>query len=320
VTYDGSYALRVQGASEERALVQRLARQVTLDLRGGRVTLTAQVWAAAEGQRGWLRVTDPDHDSEFETSFVAGPEWRTVTLEFEVPQDAWQLDVALVASPSSELLFDQVSIVGGTAADQGASWLRDGSGEQVPTAGEALAVWIGGRLGRSGLVQRLLTWGPSNVRLLLDNREPLRLAFQSFWGNFGAALVVPLAPLVYRVLTWACVASLVGLGVYACRVWSGKSDRLAAWQRSSLLVFGGAVCLMLVQMLANLVAVFGRWGPQGRYLFPVLVPVAVLLTVGWLLPVGPVRLRWLAVIPGSLGLLVLDCVALRRILAYFCGI
>jgi hypothetical protein len=112
-------------------------------------------------------------------------------------------------------------------------------------------------------------------------RRYFAVLFSGFWGNFGhmeAPLPVPL----YGALALVSGAALVGLG--RCALEARRGRGLAAWQAEALL----AMCVLAAW---SFTVTFFRDGlvqsySQGRHLFPVLAPVAVLFVVGlrWLVP------------------------------------
>jgi len=315
---DGACVLRVAGSlSEGGTLGQRLLSQAAFDLRGRTITLSAQVRADSEGQRGTLNLVDADHGASTVVDFAAGPDWRDVDLQSAVPGDALHLEIRLASAPRSVVYFDQVTIAASPALDAQTQWVRNGSGEQLSSLGEVVAVGIGQRLGFGAAVQRVFVFGLDNLRKMLSNPRPLlELAFKSFWGNFGAALVVPLPSLAYRALALACGLSAIGLGVYLYRTIAGGSHVHQPWQQVALATLGLALFFAVGQIIAALLAMYGAWGPQGRYFFPLIWPIAVFLTLGWTHLV-PGRTRSWLLVGLTLGWVALDCTALVRLAQYF---
>jgi hypothetical protein len=317
---DGAYALRVAGgASTEGMLEQRLSAQTALDLRGHTVALSAQVRANSGTRQGELAVVDLDHAARFGTNFTAGPEWRNVTLQFTVPDDALHLQVVLVSTPQSTIYFSQVALTDLSDPNVALELPRNGSAEQVLTLGEIAAVGAGKWLGFGGLVQRLLSSGQTNLVMLSLNSWPIKLAFESFWGNFGAALVVPLPSSVYRVLKYACALSALGIGYGIYESSRGARHPCPTWQQHSLLMLGTTLLLAGFLVSGPLLAGYGRWSPQGRYLFPIIWPIGIFLTTGWALLMPGRRRPWL-LIGLTAGMIVLDCTALRQLATYFYGL
>lgn len=123
-------------------------------------------------------------------------------------------------------------------------------------------------------------------------RRMAQTTFQSFWGQFGW-MGVPLPPRVYQGL--ALLSALAMLGVVDA--WPALR---AAWRhrptRHSLLLLGAWLALTLAGYLwYNLTYV----QHQGRYLFPAIIPLGLLFTVGvWRL----VRRRplWILIVVAAL--------------------
>jgi len=107
------------------------------------------------------------------------------------------------------------------------------------------------------------------------------LTFAGFWANFGW-LTLPLDPVWYAMLALLCLALVVGLGLWfsdELRLWKRGRDSLPTWQNKSVLLLLVGLCLILFQTFLPMI---GRhWQPQGRYLFPAIIPIAMLLSLGW---------------------------------------
>ncbi len=150
---------------------------------------------------------------------------------------------------------------------------------------------------------------PSSITL------PFLLTFASFWANFGW-MNVPLDLGWYAALAVFSLLALFGLGFLAIRVVRGI-DTHEVWQRRALLMLLLAVVLIFAQTF-GLIIVRGIH-QQGRYLFPALIPLAVLFTLGlreWV----PARHRSIFPLGLMLGIFVLDSVSLcYYIIPYFYG-
>ncbi len=319
--FDGVHALRVTGEiSREGSLIQQILPQVTLDLRGHMISLKAKVRAGETPCDGALAIVALDEPRwEARVDFRADSTWQDVMLRLDMPANAVHLQVALIAAPGAVIYFDQITIADLSRPDLPVEGLQNGSGESTSTVGEIITLQIGKRLGLERTLLRFFSLWRENVRKLWRDPWPIRLAFESFWGNFGAALVVPLPPVVYQVLKCACALSLLGLGIYAYRVISGRGGAPERWQRLSLWLLAFALIMMLLQAFAPLLAMYGLWVPQGRYLFPVIWPISVFLILGWY-QLMPERVQlWLPAILIT-GMLALDCTALHAITSYFYNI
>jgi hypothetical protein len=122
----------------------------------------------------------------------------------------------------------------------------------------------------------------------------LTITFNSFWGQFGW-MALPLQDWMYRVFQAVMVAAAGGLVVDAVALRRDGGRARAAYVRRAWLVMG-AVMLLALAAYIFYNAEFLQF--QGRYLFPALIPLALLLALGldawrrWLLP--HVRLaQWL---------------------------
>jgi hypothetical protein len=313
---EGNCALRLAGAFQEGALTQALPAQATLDARGRTIEVTAAVRALGQPGRGALVVTDLDSGTQARADFAATNEWQTVALRFQVPEDALHLQMGLVVAPGAELLFDQVAVHPAAEAVSGVPWLRNPSGEEQSSLAEVTLVTLARRLGQGGAVQRLFTLSPASLWSLVANRRWVDLSFGSFWGNFGAALVVPLTPAVYCILKWACGLAIVGLGVHAVRARRGGGAAATRSRMDTLAMLAVGYLLAWVLALIPGLGLEGRWTLQGRYLFPAIWPIAALLATGWLNLVPPRGRGW-AALAVMAGMVALDVAGLARMGRYF---
>ena len=106
----------------------------------------------------------------------------------------------------------------------------------------------------------------------------LQYVFESFWGLFFY-LNVPMLPVVYSTLQIVCALGiLVTIGVIASSGLRRQSLFLHtfAWQ-VMLCVLISFVILLATNIWTNVTYDFQ---PQGRYFFPVLVPIGIALTLG----------------------------------------
>jgi hypothetical protein len=101
------------------------------------------------------------------------------------------------------------------------------------------------------------------------------LGFASFWANFGW-LTVPLDVGWYVVLAVLSLVAFLGGLRGAWRVWHdrpGGASRRCVWR-----ILGLAILLVFAQSLVSMLS--RQIPPQGRYLFPALVPIALCFTWG----------------------------------------
>ncbi|HML21334.1 MAG TPA: DUF2142 domain-containing protein [Aggregatilinea sp.] len=142
-----------------------------------------------------------------------------------------------------------------------------------------------------------------STRVYLENYA--ETTFHSFWGQFGwMALVMP--DWVYRVFLIFTLAVLVGALLFT--IYARWPRNLDGPQRDALVLFAAAVALVLAAyLLYNLD--FVQF--QGRYLYPALIPLALLVGIGlygWVAPLAA-RIPALTLIPllaiAALGLFAL---------------
>lgn len=106
----------------------------------------------------------------------------------------------------------------------------------------------------------------------------LKYVFVSMWGHFGW-MNVTLGVQAYWGFAAVSFASLLGLGLYLVR----DFRREPVARRATLIVFAASVLIALFLIIAIQVRYWDLgWGgdPQGRYLFPVLIPLAALFLLG----------------------------------------
>jgi 4-amino-4-deoxy-L-arabinose transferase-like glycosyltransferase len=147
-------------------------------------------------------------------------------------------------------------------------------------------------------------------RVYLENYA--RTTFHSFWGQFGW-MALPLQDRIYRLIQIGLVAMLIGLVISVIRHRSWRTWQARTWGLMAL--FGLSIVLVTGQfMIYNLT--FVQF--QGRYLYPALVPLALLVGLGfggWTLLASRryAWAGWLAIVPPFL-LLILAWYALDQII------
>jgi hypothetical protein len=118
---------------------------------------------------------------------------------------------------------------------------------------------------------------PSSLPGLADLALWGALLFTTFWGNFGWA-TVQLDAAWYGLALIVTAISGVGWVKLAWN-WRRCLPALAPWQR-----WAGAICaLAVLSVVAQMVALIlvGGIHQQARYLFPAIVPIALMLVLGW---------------------------------------
>jgi len=153
-----------------------------------------------------------------------------------------------------------------------------------------------------------------------------RVLFESFWAYFGW-MKVYLDPIWYQLIALVSVVAIGGVGTFLIRTVT-KPTTLALWQKKYLLLF--FLCVIFAIAIAMFYGVrvwahfqsfrpMERPKPQGRYLFPAIIPIATLFMLG-LRELVPIRYHklWLPICVG--GFILLDSVSLiRYIIPFFYG-
>lgn len=147
-----------------------------------------------------------------------------------------------------------------------------------------------------------------------------RFLFETFWGRFALFQVQwPLA--FYVVAAGLSLVALAGLVLFVGRVMKGIHKR-PTWLLASLSLLAFSVVTMIVMVYANEIRRWDLgWGgwPQARYLFVVIIPIAVLFVQGWS-EVVPQRYRTAWVSALLVLLLLLDTFSIAfLIIPYFYG-
>ena len=266
---------------------------------------TARAW---EGE-ATACLTLNDERSRSETCAIVGPAWQRISVTHTVAADAILLYTSL-----------SVGAQGDPRAQGLVAW--DDLALTVEMDGANLLVNPGGEIRGSRLedaadrLERALRLPPDWMRRL---REPASydrpalaryglyflLTFAGFWGNFGW-LQMPLRLIWYEVLALICMMAALGWiklgGRGSAR--AAANDR-ARWALLTLFAVG-----IVGACLQTFLPMIGRdWQPQGRYLFPALMPIVAWLLQGlgaWV----PSRARPALLASWLAGLFLLNAVAL----------
>ncbi len=102
------------------------------------------------------------------------------------------------------------------------------------------------------------------------------LTFKSFWGVFGY-MTIYLDSRFYRIIFLICVSSSLGLVCGLLRR-ARRKDLLSDWRFRILGLFALSTVLIIFASAYN--SLYKDFQPQGRYLFPALIPICVLLLLG----------------------------------------
>ncbi len=107
----------------------------------------------------------------------------------------------------------------------------------------------------------------------------IAMTFESFWGRFGW-MNVRMADWVYIVL--GVVSAMLLVGVVVRLASHGSVVALRRGVRRGLLLYGVSALMALGFVLGTFVVYYSPYGnfSQGRYLFPALIPLAVLIGYG----------------------------------------
>jgi hypothetical protein len=268
-------------------LFQSITGQKAQALRGEMVEATALVRSGDDHfQPGRLTIRDAAAYSQ--VTFVAGHTWTAVTISHTVAPTTTYVKLAVApgygrsATEKGRLLIGDLRL---TSADAD-NLLRNGSFDEAAPWGEILVI--------APVEPRWQQFGPRFLNPEAYSRSALGryalytgLTFAGFWGNFGW-LQRPLPVWIYGLLALVCL--LAALGLIRCLIRTGQAQArqeaegldgkkpIPDLPRLSVLSWLLAVTVIALQTLIPMV---GRdWQPQGRYLFPALLPWTGLLLVG----------------------------------------
>lgn len=276
----GSRALALYGAPHtSMEAVGRVSEQLNL-LRGQRVHASAYVRAGSGTVECSLFVRD--NTGTTAVPFTANEEWIEITAAYDVPQQASFFTVGLMVEPTEQTLYvDDLSLA---LSEGGQANLLSNSGAEstVSLLDRLLADKAYLRLGLPWNLHRTLL-GSSHLsgESLHWYRQCLGLLYRTFWGTF-AYLALPLPGTWYRTIGAAILLAALGwawLGLSALR--RRVSANLAAWQWRAVLLLGLGIAFDLALLLLTVMRPDRFWMPQGRYLFPLILPLAAFLALGW---------------------------------------
>jgi hypothetical protein len=253
-----------------------------------------------------------DEGTRTESCTIAGAAWQRITVTHSISADA----VLLYA-------FAGVGGWGDAAARGVLAWddleLTPASGDGnllVNPGAEARASWLADLADRADralhlppdVLRRLAEPASYDPRALARYGLYLLLTFAGFWGNFGW-LQVPLGLIWYEALALICTVAALGwvrLG-WRALVRSGAEGVHDKAARAFLTLLAGGILFALDQTFLPMI---GRdWQPQGRYLFPAMIPLVTWLLLGlgaWASP----RARHALLVAWLSALFLLNAVAL----------
>jgi 4-amino-4-deoxy-L-arabinose transferase-like glycosyltransferase len=288
------------------ALALHLARAVSMLFGAATVALTMALARAIFGSRGAvpplagaLVAFNPQFlflhgavSNETLLSTLYAGSLLALLAAFREPAATWRW--AAVALLSSAALLTKISAitlvpVSGLAL---ALSTRRVSLRAILRSAAIMAAIVAAVFGWWLLRNQLLLGDPLGFSLLHDalrpfaRVEPLRpgdlvefvtTQFRSFWGVFGW-MTVPAPRWFHAMLAASTAAAVVGLG----RVIAGRANlEIPRERRAALLLLGAAIAFQEAFLLAAIRTFDASWY-QGRYLFPVVAPVAVFLAIGLL--------------------------------------
>ncbi len=168
-------------------------------------------------------------------------------------------------------------------------------------------------------IERALSRGDRDASAMSSYLLFSLLTFASFWANFGW-MNIPLDPAWYGVLAVVSLISFLGLALRMLREITSSREQILfreRWQKAAFLVLLVASLLMLAQT-SSLMAI-QNIPQQGRYLFPVIVPLSILFVLG-LRELIPSSYRHVFLLICIIGLFLFDGLCLTYyILPYFYG-
>ncbi len=266
VAHSGRYAFLLPDLGVEKPswIVQALPEAIARRMRGHVVTLRAWVRSDVPSR---IRLTVDDGVASKEKVFGTTERWQEVALSGQIAPEATRLRIIFSREEGAyagAVYLDDVSLIA-----LGHEWIANGSAESPKRYVEGFAA----------AYLRLPPWflrgllEPSSYDLAALRRYGLYIAllFPNFWANFGW-LTLPLPIWAYGVIALVCAFVAWGWR-YGRRLWAAR------WQRRALILLTLQMAFMVVGILLPMI---GRdWQPQGRYLFPALVPVAIGWAGGW---------------------------------------
>jgi hypothetical protein len=235
--------------------------------RGQQITATVLVRSTTgEAAPGRLALRDTAGYSE--TAFEASDEWQPVHVQHTLAITTTYLRLivgpgwGLSPNETGQLWVAEAAVRPVNGPLESTTLLRNGDFSDGARLGEVLAAPLADRW-RQFIPRSPARWEAPERSLLY-----LALTFAGFWGNYGW-LQAPVPAALYGLL--ALLTAAAGLGLLVR--W-----RQDATLRPILVAWLLACALMVVQTLLPMV---GRdWQPQGRYLFPALLPLMGLLLIG----------------------------------------
>ncbi len=293
------------GRSDHGAhLTQVISNKSVLALRGQAFMLEADFWGEP-GSILNMRVADGQQAHEQSCEVVSRQ--QKCELPFMLDPQASRIHIQTAIEDNGDPhVTGEIYLRLRLLDDSGRNLLYNGDGRFAAPLGAPLFAWLERRLPiPNGFFVRALSptaWdAPAQFRYLLF----AGFTWASFWGYFGW-LSRPLPWWAYTLLAGFTLLAAWGLfhwGMAAIKRW--RSQQIS--KTDQLLVLSlAAFLLILMQVWSPMLG--HAWQPQGRYLFSALLPISVILFLGWENILPP---RWQAYLTPSLilGLVGLNILA-----------
>jgi len=262
---NGSAAFWLADTSHEKRvyIAQNLWEQDILQARGQEVVAHVQVRAVEDTPLVCLFLSDSQGRSV--SCAPVSQKWHTLTVTRTVHSEATFVRVVLGIGPPRD-----PQPTGKILADNFVAHTLRSSGNLLRNGGADRAGWRFSRLWNR--VRGLIRWGPSAVyRPAVDQERnvvirtivAMGILFTSFWGNFGWLQYLLPWPL-YVLLAVLTLVALIGSIRAARRCGEETHCRLLRFNMGAF----------LLALAGNWVLAWEPgWYPQGRYMFPLLVPI-----------------------------------------------
>ncbi|MFL7791272.1 MAG: hypothetical protein AB8I69_03965, partial [Anaerolineae bacterium] len=266
--YAGKAAIRI-GPCADEIVAQALPNEIVEEIAGQRVTLSGQV--RSDGGPAIGQVTIWDNEGKTTTDIHALETWQHFTLTRTIDSDARHTAVRLNWVDGGALLFDELAL----SSVEEKNLLLNNSAEEKESLFLYLLADIGSRVWTPlRRVERLFMRASWGFEAWQEYLHRTLFSFHSFWGNFGW-LALPLPPMWYRAIELACALTLAGNVLFIL-----KRPRLR-WQAGYYFLLVGSLCFLIAQNFLPMVIHRGTlWVSQGRYLFPGVFIIAVLMAWG----------------------------------------
>jgi 4-amino-4-deoxy-L-arabinose transferase-like glycosyltransferase len=272
--YTGTGSFYLRPHNDQPALISHQISIYQLpSLRQQTVDISVMVRGEGPESRGGVQVFNQSQQI-VTAPFTAGTDWQPITLQAQIPQATYSLYIVLFADGSDGVYFDDVEMHNPQQPQQ-LILISNADAE------DAFTWWQARYLSNTFVqyVNRIGTALRNNIYVSPRAGEIYPWIFQqlfaSFIGTFGWMAI----NLDARLLQ-ACQYALGAMAVGLLLAWRKRSG-IGSKQRSAVLWLALLVLLTIITLLLEYVPYlsFGSY-PQGRYLFPVLAPIAVLLSVG----------------------------------------